>query len=218
MSRGPMVAPSASATNFWRDRGPDSWARILPTYWESQGQPHRAALIEGLRLLPRFDTVRELGCCAGTNLALIRRAFPWVSVEGIELSVEAATFAQDKLVQEPQCRVVCTDMVEDAPYWADREADVVVSCYALAYIPPETLHELAQHIIRSARVGVVLVEPMHNGPVGRLPVGYAQEWRHDYQAVLDAAVRADGRSADVTVGSINTPVELCDGIAVVAFR
>lgn len=212
-----MVAPSASATNFWRDRGPESWARILPTYWNSQDQPHRGALIESLRLLPRFETVRELGCCAGTNLALIRKAFPWVSVEGIELSVEAATFAQDKLAQEPQCRVVCLDMVEDAPSWADGEADVVVSCYALAYIDPETLRRLMAHIIRSARVGVVLVEPMHNGPVGRLPVMYAAEWRHDYQAVIDEALRLDGRPASSTVGSLNTPVESCDGVAVVAF-
>lgn len=206
---------SASAVNFWRDRGPDSWARILPTYWAATEQPHRSALLESLRRLPRFETVRELGCCAGTNLKLIRQAFPWVSVEGLELSVEAATFAQDKLADEPQCRVVCTDVVDDAPTWDDGEADVVVSCYALAYLSPPDLAEVLRHVVRSARIGVVLVEPMHNGPPGRLPVTYAAEWRHDYQAALGAAVQ--DRPATITVGSLKTPVESCDGVAIVVF-
>lgn len=209
-------AASAPATQFWRDRGPESWARVLPTYWEAGGQPHRKALLEALHTFPRFESLREVGCCAGTNLRLIRETFPWVAMEGTELSIEAATFAQDKFANDPRTRVVCTDLFLDAPLWADRDVDVTISCYTLAYVAPEDLDEILHNMLRSSTIGIVIVEPMH-GSIGRLPVTYTSEWRHDYREAINRIMAMDPRRADLNVGRIDPPTESCDGILLVKF-
>ena len=209
-------AASAPATQFWRDRGSQDWARVLPSYWEAGAQPHRHALLEAIRSLPRFDTLREIGCCAGTNLRMIRQNFPWINVEGTEISVEAATFAQDKLKDDPGVRVVCTDLFLDAPLWADREVDVAASVYTLAYVAPEEIMQVLAHMLRSASVGVIIVEPMH-GPKGRIPVQYTAEWCHDYGDLITTILADDPRPADLKVGTLSQPVERCDGIVVVTF-
>lgn len=210
-------AASAPATQFWRDRGPESWARVLPTYWEAGGQPHRKALLEALHTLPRFESLREIGCCAGTNLRLIRETYPWVLLEGTELSIEAATFAQDKFAADVKTRVVCTDLFADAPLWPDRDTDVTVSCYTLAYVAPEDLDDILRHMLRASAIATIIVEPMHNGPVGRLPVTYAPEWRHDYKEAINRIMAVDPRKADLSVGQISPPTESCDGILAVRF-
>lgn len=212
-----MMAASSPATQFWRDRGPMDWARVLPTYWGATAQPHRAALIQSLRKLPRFETLRELGCCAGTNLAMIRQVFPWVAVEGLEVSPDAAVFAQNKLAADPAVRIVCSDMLHEAEVWDPQEVDVTISCYALAYIAPDDLPALLTAVVNATKWGLILVEPAY-GDFGRMPVQYTCEWRHDYTRLLDAALRDSGRPAAMTVEKLDQPVEHCDGLIRVAFQ
>ena len=211
------LTASAPATKFWRDRGAAEWARVLPTYWGATAQPHRAALINRLRKLPAFESIRELGCCAGTNLAMIRQQFPYVAIEGIELSSEATAFAQDKLGKDPLTRVICQDILQCSYDWEPDEADVVFTCYTLAYVAPENILALLASILRSARKAVVLVEPMY-GPIGRMPVHYTCEWRHDYAALITEAMQFDSRPAHFVAEKLDTPVEHCDGIATVIFN
>jgi len=212
-----MMAASSPATQFWRDRGPLEWARVLPTYWDAVSQPHRAALIKALRAVPRFESIRELGCCAGTNLFMIRQTFPWAMMEGLEVSPEAAIFAQGKFATDPQVRVVCGDMLHEADTWDPHDVDVVFSCYSLAYVAPEDLDDLLAAMVRSASTAVILVEPMH-GDLGKMPVRYTCEWRHDYANALARALTMDGRPARLQVEKLDTPTESCDGLAVVTFQ
>lgn len=213
-----MMAAASPATAFWRDRGPRDWARVLPTYWEDTARPHRQTLIQTLRDYPRFETLRELGSCAGTNLKLVRDAFPWVQVQGLEVSEAACIFAQQKFLRDGAVGILCADMREDAPLWADGEADIVISCYSLAYIPPEEIEVLLRHVCRSAAVGVVLVEPMI-GDFGRIKdtPGGLVEWRHDYARLLDTILTEDPRPAKLESAPLPVAVEQCDGIIKVTY-
>lgn len=209
-------AASASATQFWRDRGPLEWARVLPEYWAAGAQPHRQAMLGAFKALPRFETLREIGCCAGTNLRLIRETYPWIAVEGTELSVEAATFAQDKLADDPLARVVCTDLFVDAPLWEPQGVDVTLSVYTLAYVAPSQIEDILRHMLRASRVGVLIVEPMLGEP-GRLPVYYTMEWRHDYGEILTRLIYEANRTAELQVQQLPVAQEHCDGAALVKF-
>ena len=208
---------SAPATQFWRGRGSADWARVLPTYWEAGAQPHRTFLVEALKALPRFESVRELGCCAGTNLRLIREAFPHVMNQGMDVSQDAVIFAQDKLAKDGLVSVICADMLTDAPYWEPQEVDVVISCYSLAYISPEDLPTLMTSIVRSARVGCVFVEPMMGEPGPIHASTGLTEWRHDYVRLLDSILATDPRPINLESAPLPTPVELCDGLVRVTF-
>jgi hypothetical protein len=211
-----MMAASSPATQFWRDRGPMDWARVLPTYWGATAQPHRASLIASLRKQPRFESLRELGCCAGTNIAMIRQVFPWAAVEGLEVSPEASLFAQDKFAADPAVRITCTDILYEAEVWDPGEVDVTISCYALAYIAPEDLDDLLVAAVRASSKGLVIVEPMY-GDIGRIPVHYTAEWRHDYTQRLDRILAAAERPASLVAEKLDNPVEQCDGIVAVTF-
>lgn len=212
-----MQGASAPATRFWAERGPHDWAKVLPTYWAAGAQPHRQSLLAALKQMMPFGSVRELGCCAGTNLKLIRDTFPGVICQGLDVSQEAVIFAQDKFIRDGSVGVYCTDMLMDAPFWEDAEADVVVSCYALAYVAPEDMSALMGHILRSAKVGCVFVEPMigEPGPV-RAPGGLT-EWRHDYARLIDHLLATDPRPARMENAGLTQKVELCDGIVMVKF-
>lgn len=212
-----MSTKSSPAVQFWRDRGTLEWARVLPTYWEATAQPHRTALIEALRKFPRFESARELGCCAGTNIKMLRDVMPWVTVEGLELSPDASIFAQKKFQDDHAVRIGCTDILAEQDCWEPREVDVVFTCYTLAYVNPDDMPRLMASVIRSAAVGVVIVEPMY-GDVGRIPVHFTTEWRHDYARVLDTVFHESGRKGTMTVEKLVTPTEYCDGVARIMFN
>jgi hypothetical protein len=148
---------------------------------------------------------------------MIRQVFPWVAVEGLEVSSEASIFAQEQFKLDPAVRITCGDMLHESEVWDPHEVDVVVSCYSLAYVAPEDLSDLLEAVVRSAAKAVVLVEPMY-GPPGRMPVQYTAEWRHTYTDLLEPLLRADGRPARMTGEKLDTPVESCDGIVTVHFQ
>lgn len=211
-----MQNASSPATAFWRDRGALSWARVLPTYWAATGQAHRAALIAALRKLPRFESLRELGSCAGTNIKMIREAFPWCAVEGVELSYEAATFSQLQFGADPYVRIVCNDMMDEQQHWEPQDVDVTVSCYTLAYVAPEELEDFLLAMVNASKVGMVIIEPQY-GEIGRVPNKNLCEWRHDYTKALDKVMYNSGRKAMMSAEKLNEPVEICDGIMRIEF-
>lgn len=213
----PSVA-SAPATQFWAERGPHAWARVLPTYWEAGAQPHRRAMVDAMRALSPFESVRELGCAAGTNLKLVREAFPNVIVQGLDVSQEAVLFAQEKFLRDGAVGVMQADILEDSDWWEPGEVDVVLTCYTLAYVSPDDIEMIMSRTLQSARVGCIFVEPMM-GETGRL---YTQcpgliEWRHDYVRILDKLLSTDPRNASLDAMPLPEAVELCDGLVRVKY-
>src|SRR5437899_3198021 len=116
-----MELVTADATKFWSERRP---LEMYERYWAASAQPHRHALVGALHLLPRFASLLEVGCSVGTNLRLIRDAFPWVDLSGSELNEGAIEFARSRL---PGIPIRCADVVTDSASWLPKSVDVIVS-------------------------------------------------------------------------------------------
>jgi len=58
---------------YWENRKAD-W---IETYWKTITHPHRDTLLEVLNQV-EFDSVLEIGCNCGPNLARIKEAFPGI--------------------------------------------------------------------------------------------------------------------------------------------
>jgi hypothetical protein len=96
----------------------------------------------------------------------------------------------------------------------DRCVDVVISCYALAYMAPPDLDAMLFEMGRLARRAVILAEPMTDQPTATPHVllnGY-RDWAHNYIA----ASRWIGtwRGMTVQIARIEPPVDRLSAILV----
>ncbi len=103
------------------------------------------------------------------------------------------------------------------PSMATASIDVVLSSYALAYVPTANLQQVLADIVRIARAGLVLAEPLAFGgtrPAGVLTVPW-YDWRHDYAAVLAALGVARER---IQIFDLPTPGAAESGLLVADLR
>jgi SAM-dependent methyltransferase len=199
---------TADATKYWSEpRSREAYER----YWAAAAQPHRHVLVGALHLIPRFTSLLEVGCFVGTNLRLIRDAFPWVELEGSDLNAGAVAFAKAHI---PGVTFRCSDVLTEAASWLPRSIDVIVSCYALAYVSPTDLPGVLTNAVAAARCALVIVEPYGDGLV---PGFDFPEWRHDYARILMAILSTTGRKAQIDRSKLAVPVDRCDGRVVVTF-
>lgn len=195
-----MAAPtSAVAQAFWSQPREDSeWERL----WNLTDQPHRQVLLQQLHLLRHFKTLTEVGTQVGTNLRLIRQAFPWVTVTGVELNPSAVAFARRKFIADPQVEIVHGSLVAMAPL---PPTDVVVTCYSLAYVAPTDILTAIKRLATAAKVGLVLVEP-NRADISELVRGlHFPEWIHPISALLAGALA--GRRGRLINRAIDPPVD-----------
>jgi trans-aconitate methyltransferase len=151
--------------------------------WSKWQDEHRVMGLMALKLLQPVTSVYELGCGSGPNLRLLKEYWPVPLVlGGSEPSPGLAAWASEHLgIHIDQSAL--PEVPEDS--W-----DVVLTCYALAYVEPEDV--LATFAALKARAMVIL-EP--NGAVQGAPAGLMQmtdggnpvgvpEWHHDYPSLL----------------------------------
>lgn len=170
-------------TDFWTRKPAATW----DVYWDTANAPHRTAIVDTLRALPAFNTLLEVGCGPGVNLWRILQAFPDVTIGGFDTSQVAiergqARFAQaEREGQLPGSGDVWL-AVGDLPASLAlvQDADVVLSCYALAYVAPERLHETLSGIATVAQHAIILAEPMATPHAPPAKLNPLPEWRHDY--------------------------------------
>jgi len=97
---------------------------------------------------------------------------------------------------------------------ATASVDVVLSCYALAYLAPADLDAVLYDLGRVARRAVVLAEPMTDQPqaVPHPALSGYREWAHNYQA----SVRwlPTWQPLTVRVDPVTPPVDRLNGILV----
>lgn len=210
----PMYPASTSASTYWSSRS--DWRQALPEYWGATHQPHRRVLVDVVKTFSPIKELRELGCCAGTNLRMLRSVLPDLRMEGLDISKEAVAFAQDKFDRDPLVSIQYGDILEEAPLWPDRDADVTMTCFTLAHVHPSHLSDLLWHMLRASRIGLVMAEPF-KGPVGQFEHATLSVWRHDYKAVLDPLLRRTGRYATFSAVEISDSVDFCDAIMTVRF-
>lgn len=164
-------------------------------------------------MLPQFRTVMEVGCAVGTNLRMIREAFPWTECSGSDLNAGAIAYARAK---QPTVLFRVADALADSATWAPRSIDLVISCYTLAYVAPHDVATVLRRAVRAAKVGLVLTEPVGDGP-GLVNGLSFPEWRHSYLHLLTEALKADGRQAMVKPERLRQPVDRCDALYTVQF-
>lgn len=181
----------------------DQWRTIAqrtPTYLlgyrDRPGSADRAQLRSGwiadqIDRLGDFESLLELGCGCGRNLAAVRRRMlsPLVPrLAGIDICPEALLAAQSAM---PSADLHCADTLS---LRAIPEADVVLTCGFLGHVPPADLAPLLYAMLNAARRRVVMVEEPGHDEVAKGPRAWGAEkntgayvlWRHDFDRVLAA--------------------------------
>lgn len=161
----------------------ETWRRISPAYfegcWNSIHRPHRQPILDAIASLMPATSLLEIGCNAGPNLRLIHERWPEVRLVGIEVNAAAAIYAG---CQGITC--VTGDLRYELPRLGAGEFDIILSCYCLAYIEPDEIADVLAHMVRIARVGLVIAEPMAFSGMSVPEAAGIPEWRHDYVASL----------------------------------
>jgi len=179
-----------AAAQYWRQRArdydrarePGAW---VEHYWNSWRAPYRLALAEALaRVLPHdHSTVLEVGCHVGPNLRLWRDRWARLRLMGFDVSPEAVAAAKAHFAGDPGVHVWEEDLLDG---FTLPVADVIVSCYALAYVPPHFVVPVARRLREAARVALVLAEPLVLGGAAAGLCEYeVEEYRHDWAGAFE---------------------------------
>lgn len=169
----------------WRKRGGEAW---VETYWSDVRSPRRDCIVDALRTsFGAPASVLDVGCNAGPNLRRIAEEFPGCRLVGFDINQEAIEGAIRRFGELGVDAELSVGSYYDVlPTIATASIDVVLSSYALAYVPTANLPEVLAGIVRIARTGLVLAEPLVFGgtrSAGVLTVPW-YDWRHDYAAAL----------------------------------
>lgn len=135
---------------WWKKRKKD-WSKEFDT-WQ---HPHRKIIINFLRLI-KWDTLLEIGCGTGPNLALISHFFKGKLLAGTDINQEALDFATTKFKNISLRNSSLTDI-----FMSDKGVQVVLSDMSLLYIGPRDIMKVLNEIKRVATSYVLLCEFNH---------------------------------------------------------
>lgn len=178
-----MHADTLAAGNWWARPRQDaeSW---IATYRKSLNHRHRTALVEILRTIQPVSLL-EVGCHCGPNLVRFAGEFPKLEMLGVDINQDAIRAGTEWMKRSNLSHRVQLNagrvptITSGIPTGA---CEVVLSCYALAYIAPADLDAVLYEMGRIASKAVILAEPMvseGSAPAIRALTGY-NEWAHNY--------------------------------------
>lgn len=183
-----MHAQTQEAGNWWATPRGETAANWIANYQRSLQSRQRTLISEIVgRLAP--ETVFEVGSHCGPNLIRLAADYPALKCLGIDANTEAVEAGRswvERLGFSDRIRLSVGRVPEQTLGLATGFADVVLSCYTLAYIAPADLDAVLYDMGRLATKAVILAEPMSDTD-GQAPwhgafhSGY-QEWAHNYQA------------------------------------
>lgn len=159
----------------------------MARYWDDHRSPRRDALVSAIRdSFGSPASVLDVGCNAGPNLRRVHEEFPACALAGFDVNAEAIVFATERFAELGVPADLWVGTFDDAlPRRTTDSADLVVSSFALAYVPPRDISRILGHCIRIAQRGLVLAEPLPFD--ARRPEGILSgtpDWRHDYRRLL----------------------------------
>ena len=196
--------PSPNDADAVRRMTSEQWRTIAqrtPTYLEgyvdrpgSQDRAQRRAeWIADQVAASDADSVLELGCGCGRNLAAIRRRAEAQEVRhpmlmGLDICPEAIGAAKDAVPL-----VLCCDVLAVAL----PRADVILTCGFLGHVPPADLPGLLHRMLSAAQRRIMMVEEPGPDSLSKGPRawGAAKDtgpyalWLHDFDRVLAALGR-----------------------------
>lgn len=183
-----MDAATIETANWWaRPRGDAAGAQWIARYQASLEARHRTQLVEILREI-QPETLLEVGAHCGPNLVRFAKEFPRLEMLGVDVSVEAVQAGRQWVTQLQLADRIqlnagrVPDITAGLP---SGSCDVVLSCYALAYIAPRDMDGVLYEMGRIATRAVILAEPMAwdgEAPQATQRLDGYSEWVHDYQA------------------------------------
>jgi len=213
-----MQVETQEASNWWaRPRG-EAHANWIATYQQSLNARHRTALVQALKEI-QPETLLEVGCHCGPNLVRFAQEFPALSMIGVDVNAEAIEAGQQWVASRHLTKRIALHagrIPEAIQRLPSKSCDVVLSCYALAYIAPADLDAVLFEMGRVAIKAIVIAEPMRiDRPLEtkRSLSGYS-EWAHDYRAA--ATWIGTWRDRVMRIAPVSPPVDRLNGILVAA--
>jgi predicted O-methyltransferase YrrM len=211
-----MHAQTVEAANWWaKSRGRDN-ASWIANYQNSLKGRQRTAIVEIVKGLSGVTSVLEVGCHCGPNLIRLAQELPGIEqLTGVEINADAVKAGQRWVEHEGlQDRVsIVEGRVPDKTDILPSECvDVVLSCYALAYIAPTDLDAVLYDVGRLAKRAVILAEPMPGSTPRAASLTDYQEWVHDYQAASKWIPTWRGMTQ--TIVPVTPPIDRLQGILV----
>ncbi len=179
-----MHTYTEECVRWWAQSRKDRHPEWIANYQKSLQVRHRSAIVAQVKALGA-TTVLELGCHCGPNLIRLAQEDPAILLHGCDVN-EDAIVAGRSWAQSLGVASRITLGVGAFPAYTDSFptgcADVVLTCYSLAYIERADLDATIYEIGRLAKRAVILAEPMCEGASvsARMSNGY-QEWAHDYE-------------------------------------
>lgn len=169
----------------WRSRGGEDW---VAGYWADDHSPRRDHLIAALNATFGVPaSVLDVGCNAAPNLRRIAAEFPGCRLSGFDINTEAIDGARRRFTEAGIAADLSVGSFYDVlPATASDSVDIVISSFALAYVPPGNLPAVVADLVRIAVRGVVLAEPHafdRHRAAGVLKTPW-YDWRHDYAATF----------------------------------
>lgn len=211
-----MHAATVEAAAWWQRPRETAW---ITNYQRSLQARHRTQIVETIRGLGDVKTVLEVGCHCGPNLVRLAREFPAIELlSGVDVNADAIHAGQrwaSELGLGSRIELAVGRIPDATDHLPSGCADVVLSCYALAYIAPADVDAVLFEMGRLAKRAIVLAEPMaETGSGTRALTGY-HEWAHNYR---DASRWINTwRGTTITTQTIDPPVDRLNGILVAAF-
>lgn len=181
-----MHAQTAAAASWWAKPRGETNAAWIANYQNSLNSRHRTVLVETVRGLEGVTSVLEVGSHCGPNLVRLAKDLPGLTqLTGVDVNAEAVAAGQGwmhRLGLDERVQLVQGRIPDATQSLASGCVDVVLSCYALAYIAPADLDGVLYEMGRLARRAVILAEPMSGGIPRPPSLSDYQEWAHDYQS------------------------------------
>lgn len=212
-----MHAATVETADWWA-RHRESAADWIANYQRSVKSRHRGIIATVIKELAP-ETLFEVGSHCGPNLVRLAQELQDLSMHGIDASVDAVNAGRawvKGLGLDGRIRLSAQRFPEGTQAMPSAFADVVLSCYTLAYIAPADLDAALYEMGRLAARAIVLAEPMaigaHQPASVRNLSGYS-EWAHDYQAAL--AWVGSLRGVTTRIVPIDPPVDRLNAILVV---
>lgn len=188
------LIPTEMLKDAWKTQDrmyADQW--WLKKYWTSTEGAHRDAIIRALEGVADVTSVLEIGCNTGPNLRRIHARWPSVDLMGMDIHPGAIRYGRARAHEEGwHWAGYCGDLRE-LDLLGNDVADVVLTCYSLAYLDPRDIDQALAAALACARRALIICEPMvlMGQPEKYAPPhpGVVPEYHFSYQ---DRLVRLDG--------------------------
>lgn len=149
-------------------------------YLETIDHPHRTQIVEAVAAF-QPESVLEIGCASGANLARLRQRLPHAHLHGIDINAEAIRVGRDHFANDRGIEWTVGHADQLATF-ADHSQDVVLIDAMLMFVAPDLIHRVLAEVVRVARKGLVLNEYHAKGTTsGHFDGG---RWVYDLIALL----------------------------------